>query len=245
MADRCFRPDLPEGGPLTLEGEEAHHLARVRRAAPGDVVEVFDGRGRSVVARVVATGRDRVELEIVGPAPARRPAPVRLTLASAVPKGDRFDWLVEKATELGVARLVPILTARSVVDPRSSKLDRLRRTVIEACKQSGRNDLMAIDPVTPWGELVGLPESQLGRRWLAHPEGPEVDAAPAGSPGAGAACLAIGPEGGFDPAEVEAASALGWARLSLGPNLLRVETAALAGSCRLLFGPRSQEGGGA
>ena len=90
------------------------------------------------------------------PLPERRP-PFPLVLASAVPKGDRFDWLVEKATELGVERLIPLVTERSVVEPGPAKLTRLRRTIIEASKQCRRNRLMVLDPPTRWTELVGSP----------------------------------------------------------------------------------------
>src|SRR4051812_23439804 len=142
MADRFYCPDPPVEGFLTLSGDEARHLIRVRRLGPGDVVEVFDGRGTALRAEVAGVGRDRVELAVRGGPLPDRVAPCLLTLATAVPKADRFDWLVEKATELGVARLVPLRTERSVVDPRATKLDRLRRAIIEAAKQCGRNRLM-------------------------------------------------------------------------------------------------------
>src|SRR5262245_18650731 len=100
MAERFFCPDPPSGGRLTLAEEESRHLSRVLRLGPGDVVEVFDGQGFATLARVVAAGRDRVELVAVGEPLPDRALPFRLTLATAVPKGERFDWLVEKATEL-------------------------------------------------------------------------------------------------------------------------------------------------
>src|SRR5262249_5827936 len=119
MAERCYCADAAShtGGRLLLDGDEAHHLARVRRVATGEVVEVFDGKGFATRAEVIAVGKRQVELRPVGPPlPSREPG-VRVTLASAFPKGERADWLVEKATELGVGRLVPLVCERSVVDP--------------------------------------------------------------------------------------------------------------------------------
>ena len=100
-------------------------------------------------AEVTAQGKDWVDLRVVGDPLPDRVAPCRVTLATAVPKGDRFDWLVEKATELGVDRVVPIVTERSVVDPRATKLDRLRRLIVEASKQCGRNRLMVLEQPCP------------------------------------------------------------------------------------------------
>ena len=229
MADRFFCPDLPTVGSLTLEGDEAHHLARVRRIGPGTAVELFDGRGLAVRAEIRVLGRGRVELEVLpGSIPDRAPA-CALTLATAVPKGDRFDWLVEKATELGVARLVPIVTERSVVDPRAAKLDRLRRAIVEASKQSGRARLMELGPPTPWRDLVRDDPTPV--RLLAHPGGMSRRDTPADVP---RAILAIGPEGGFTDEEVATALEAGWRSIDLGPTVLRVETAALVGSALVL-----------
>src|SRR5262249_14951791 len=122
MADRFYCPDPAVEGRFVLQGDEARHLGRVRRVGLGEVVELFDGRGFATRAKVAGLARDRVELIGQGEPLPDREARCRLTLASAVPKGERFDWLVEKATELGVARLVPLLTERSVVDPGAAKL---------------------------------------------------------------------------------------------------------------------------
>lgn len=236
MRDRCYCPDPPRAARLTIQGEEAHHLARVRRVGAGNLVEVFDGQGTSFEARVLAVGRDAIELEIVaGPRDDRRPS-LALTLATAIPKGERFDWLVEKTTELGVARLVPLLTARSVVDPRASKLDRLRRSVVEACKQSGRNQLMRIDPPMSWPAFLRDEGSEPSLpRWVADPTGPGWDPASLNRLPR-AATLAIGPEGGFSPAELAEAQERGWTLVGLGPTILRVETAGVIGCGLILIG---------
>ncbi len=231
MSDRFYCPDPPVEDRLTLDEGEARHLGKVLRLGIGDRVEVFDGRGSAWAAEVRTVGRDRVVLEVVGAPLPDRAAPCRLTLATAVPKGERFDWLVEKATELGVARLIPLVTERSVVDPRPTRIDRLRRAIVEASKQCGRNTLMELDRPHRWEELVRQP---LGaHRWLAHPG--EVPASGWPRPRQGeSAALAVGPEGGFTDAEVEAARGSGWQVIALGATLLRIETACVAGCAALL-----------
>lgn len=231
MPERFFYAELAKGGTLRLSGEEARHLARVRRVGAGEVVELFDGLGLATRAEVLAVGRDEVSLRAVGdPLPDRAPD-VELTLATAVPKGDRFDWLVEKAAELGVARLIPLVAVRSTVDPRAGKLDRLRRTVVEACKQCGRNRLMLVEPVARWSEVMAAAGEH--PRLVAHPGGAGAAGWPGVVPG-GSAWVAVGPEGGFTDEEVQAAEARGWRRVGLGPTLLRVETAAVVACARLL-----------
>ena len=222
MADRFYLPSLPADGMALLGRDEAHHLARVRRLTVGDTVELFDGQGVARLAEIVALGRSEVELRITGPA-SPRAAVDPLTMAVAVPKGDRFDWLVEKLTELNVTRLVPLITERSVVDPRGSKLDRLRRLVVEACKQCGRDLLMSIDEPTAFAAYLANETSP--RRLIAHPVG-SSDRRWVGA--GGAVAVAVGPEGGFTEGEVDDALARGWEPADLGANLLRVETAAIA-----------------
>lgn len=230
MDDRFYCPNLIAGKEAELIGDEARHLAKVLRKGPGDWVELFDGQGRAFRARVARIGRDRVALNVSSdPLPDRVPArPV--TLAFAPPKGDRLDWLVEKATEVGVARLVPILCARSVVEPGGAKLDRLRRRVIESCKQCGRNRVPELGPIIPWGQFI--PIEHAPRRWVCDPSG---DAGgPSAAQGEGPVAVVIGPEGGFTDEELDQARASGWEIISLGPTILRVETAALVALARAL-----------
>jgi 16S rRNA (uracil1498-N3)-methyltransferase len=143
-----------------------------------------------------------------------------LHVASALPKGDRGDFLIEKLTELGATDFTPLVTERGVVKADESKADKLRRAVIEASKQCGRNVLMRVHAPARWADWC---PRQSGLRLIAHPGG----AARGFRPGTGAT-VAIGPEGGFTEQEVELALANGWERVSLGPRILRVETAALA-----------------
>jgi 16S rRNA (uracil1498-N3)-methyltransferase len=145
----------------------------------------------------------------------------RLDVASPLPKGDREQFLVEKLTELGVTSFVPLGTQRSVIEPSESKLEKLRRHVIEASKQSGRNALMKVESPVEWDiycRRAHLPQLRvLGHPGRSHNSWPaSVDVA-----------LAVGPEGGFTDAEVEKGREAGWQVVDLGPRILRVETAAI------------------
>lgn len=224
MSERFFLAAAPRDSRAILVGDEARHLARVLRAKVGDAVRVFDGSGLEWTARVVTIGRDEVTLDVGVPMPAR-PVPRHvLTLAVALPKGDRQKWLVEKLTELAVDRLVPLVTARGVAEATESARGRLERGVIEACKQCGRNTLMEIAaPVTLEALADRHPDAL---RLIAHPDGRPLDEVVRGP--ADEIVAAIGPEGGFTPDEIAAAERLGFERVSLGPHVLRIETAAIA-----------------
>jgi 16S rRNA (uracil1498-N3)-methyltransferase len=154
VTDRYFS-DVPisEGSAL-LAGSEAHHLIHVMRAKPGDRVVLFDGSGAEYAAQVQQIERSRVQLAVLSRREVDRELPLELTLGVALPKGDRQRWLVEKAVELGVGRIVPLTTLRSVTQPAKPTLKRLRRTVIEASKQCGRNRLMEIAEARAWADYV-------------------------------------------------------------------------------------------
>jgi 16S rRNA (uracil1498-N3)-methyltransferase len=177
MSERFFITTQPAGDRAILEGDEARHLTRVLRAKVGDTVSLFDGRGREWPARVASLGRDRVELDTseptIDPLP---PSAIPLTLAVALPKGERQKWMVEKLTELGAARLVPLETTRGVAEATASAQARLERVVIEACKQCRRNTLMEIAAGRPLDRL--LAEVPAGACVvIAHPGGAPLDVA--------------------------------------------------------------------
>jgi 16S rRNA (uracil1498-N3)-methyltransferase len=242
MADRYFVESPIAGDQAVLAGPEAHHLAHVMRARAGDLVTLFDGSGAEFAARVERIGRSDITLAVLSRELVDREHPRPITLAVALPKGDRQKWLVEKAVELGVARLVPIETRRGVPQP-AAAIERLRRAVIEASKQCGRNRLMQIAAARPWDAYLAEVSSD-APRLVAHPGGaPAVEtiAACLGSLGiATPAFLAVGPEGGFTDEETRAARAAGWRLVGLGNRILRVETAALA----LVSLVAAQHGGG-
>jgi len=226
MADRFFADSPIQGQTSRLTGPEAHHLLHVMRAKPGDLVTLFDGTGSEYQASVATIGRGHVDLAVGEGAAVDRELGVRLTLGVSLPKGSRQQWLVEKLVELGVARLVPLETDRSIAQPGSGTLAKLRRQVIESSKQCGRNRLMEIaEP-----ESLATYLSAAGEGLLAHPGGkPLAQVLPSLVPAHGEACdvrLAVGPEGGFTDSEVELAITLGWQPVSLGKRILRIETAA-------------------
>jgi 16S rRNA (uracil1498-N3)-methyltransferase len=154
---------------------------------------------------------------------------IPITLGVAMPKGDRQRWLVEKATELGVAILTPLVTERTVVQPTADALRRFERAVVEASKQCGRNRLMRISPPMRWADFVAAKRTDSSVRMFALPGGAAWSSELAtATRRAGEIVLAVGPEGGFTPAEIQSALDAQWKATDLGPRILRVETAALA-----------------
>jgi len=229
MSARFFCSSPVQGSQLTLLDAEAHHLLHVMRARVGDEVVVFDGEGCEFTARVAQLKRASVELDVLERLEVSRELGRRLVVAAPLPKGDRQRWLVEKLTELGVARFVPLITARSVARPEPSALERLRKTVVEASKQCGRNRLMEIGESTNATEFFAQPAPQM-LRLIAHPSDTfEIDIS---ATSVDQVQLAVGPEGGWTDEEVAAARATGWGAVNLGPAILRIETAAVALAAR-------------
>ena len=227
MADRYFVETPITSDRAMLGGAEAHHLIHVMRVKPGSRVILFDGRGAEFTASVERVGRNDLELNVLSREEIDRELPLRITLGVALPKGDRQKWLIEKAVELGVANLTPLKTDRAVAQPVEQVLDRLRRAVIEASKQCGRNRLMEIQKPQNWAEFVEDFAAE-PCRLLAHPQGFHRGAGPLPhDKPRKSVVLAVGPEGGFSPHEIGRAVAAGWHTINLGRRILRIETAAL------------------
>jgi len=226
MSERFFVPGLFDQPTVRLEGSEAHHLLHVLRLVVGDEVELFDGENGAASAEITSTSRSSVELQVRQRRESSQIVGRSIDLATAVPKSDRFRWLVEKATELGVGRLLPLKTARSVVHPNDGKLQKMRQTVIAACKQSGRNRLMAIEPIINWNSLIA---EEFGEKTVivAHPSGEPLQPLLAACDMDRPLLLVIGPEGGLSDEEVEQARSAGAMLANLGENILRIETAAV------------------
>ncbi len=214
---------LAAGGMVGVEGPQAHYLATVLRMGAGDQLLLFDGGSGEWLAEIVDAGKKRVTLAVIQPPRPHETVP-DLWLAFAPIKKGRVDWLVEKAVELGVARLVPVITQRTIVD--KLNLERMRVHIVEAAEQCGRTSLATIDaPVKLDAFLRGLDG---GRALYFADETGGEPAAAAFAPGP--ATLLTGPEGGFTPDEAATIRAAPNATaVSLGPRILRAETAALAG----------------
>ncbi len=229
MSERFFLSMPPRDGRAVLVGDEARHLARVMRCTVGDEVVVFDGSGTAWRARVASIGRDEVMLDMGEAVTASRLTRVPLTLAVALPKGERQKWLVEKLTELGVERLVPLATVRGVAEATPAAVERLSRGVVEACKQCGRDGLMQIGRPKSVAEVVGGTGGGAVLLVADRDGAPLVEVAT----GASQVVALVGPEGGFTEEELATIEAAGGQRVSLGPHVLRVETAAIALAARL------------
>lgn len=231
-----FLPDLhSHRGEIVLGGDDAHWVARVCRANPGDFVTATDGAGGVASLEVLAVrGEVRARLAT------RRDVPrgARAIVACGAPEKERADWLVEKLAELGVAELQPLECSRGEWERFASRRDRFERLTAAALRQSRRAWKLAIaEPVRPADWLAGL--SGEGRRWLA-----DADGEPAGR-GAGQTTLervAIGPASGFDPAEREALRSAGFTPVRLASARLRTETAAVVWASLWAAGEASDGG---
>ena len=232
----------PDGAGVVLSDEESRHLRDVLRLRAGDEAHVFDGEGREFACVVAAPGgrREPSRLEVRASASPPSPeSPLSLTLAVALLKGEKFDLVVQKATELGVSRIVPVMTKRADVRPRderdaSARVERWRRLALEAAKQSGRAVVPSVGVPVGFVSLAEAHDGGATRLLFAErggagldPHADETRARPA------SAVALVGPEGGWDEDELSHARARGWALVTLGGRTLRAETAAIA-VCALL-----------
>lgn len=224
---RLFVPPEQIAELVRLDPSQSRHLELVLRLAPGAELEVFDGRGSSWRARIESPGVLRL-----GARKGPEPGGADVWLAQALAKGEKLDLVVQKATELGATRILPLAVERSVVrlgDERAERrTGRLRRIAQEAARQSGRSDVPPVDAPRTLADLAGLLRAEPGRRGLLlDPEEREVRLSQAAR-GASRLLLAVGPEGGFTPAERAQAAASGFAPVALGRLVLRTETAGIA-----------------
>lgn len=223
-------------GDLALSADEARHCAQVLRHQVGDDITIFDGAGRSAQARIASLDKKAVRLSLLSEQRSPPPVPA-LTLVQAVIKGDNMEWIIEKAVELGVTRIIPLIADRSVVritgDDAAKKQDKWRRVALEACKQCGQTWLPQIE--APCSLVNAL--QHCANDALKLVASLEVGAstfpftqdrhAEDGAPAYGSAAVVIGPEGDFTPEEMRALAAAGWQAWSLGALTLRSETAAI------------------
>ena len=229
--ERFFLSQPLQLATVELAGTEAHHLLHVLRAKVGDRIGLFNGEGDEALCEIIKVGKRSTELRIIEcwTTPLEL---LELVIATALPKGDRADWLIEKATELGVTRLIPLRTERSVVEPRESKLQRLEQIAVATCKQCRRSRLLRIEPLTSLSDLLrNVSSAQPAHRLLlADPRASQSLGSLIESFGdvPQSVIALIGPEGGFTADENSAAIAAGATPVRMGSHILRIETAALA-----------------
>ena len=219
---RAFLAVTPAPGDrVDLDPDESHHVARVLRLKPGDALDVFDGKGGAWEARIDDLSRDCVTV-VVGAARAGEVEPrLRVVVCQAIVRPEKIEWVLQKGTEIGVAAFRLIASERVEAPPPSpSRLTRYRRIVMEACKQCGRRRLPTLvlgALETPGGGVVAIV--------LAHAAGVATLGEVLALPSPSEVWIAVGPEGGFSDDEIDALTARGWRRASLGPRVLRTETA--------------------
>lgn len=225
-----FPEQIPAHGECEIHGDQAHYLTRVLRVQPGEAVMLFDGRGGEYPSTVAAVAKHAVRLRVGERAMIDRESPLVVHVAQGVSSGERMDYTVQKAVELGVARIQPLITERSVVHldaARAAKrIAHWQSIAVAACAQCGRNRVPEVAPVMTYAAWLGGLEAAGDVRLLLSPLA--ADRLPALHRPAGAVWLLCGPEGGLAPAEQHDAQHAGFRGVRLGPRVLRTETAAVA-----------------
>jgi 16S rRNA (uracil1498-N3)-methyltransferase len=224
-------PEQVTGRSITISGEDVHHIVKVLRMKTGDELLLCDGKGAEYSAKIARVNKSDITAEVK----ARSKREIRyplVTLGQGLPKSDKMDWIVQKATELGVANIIPLVTGRTIVKIKDEekRVARWQKIAREAAMQSNRPDIPLVETIRPFSEFVQTPNSELRTlRLLPWEEGtvPIKELLRANS-GIKNIIVLIGPEGGFSAQEAEAAQAKGFHLVSLGSNILRTETAAIA-----------------
>jgi len=218
---------------LALPAPAARHVLKVLRLRSGAAITIFDGQGGEYRARLELAGRGEAWVELAAHLPIERESPLHITLLQGLARGERMDWVMQKATELGVQRIVPVSTARSVVQLDADRGDKRsahwRAVAAAACEQCGRNTLPTIDPPLKLAaalQAVAHPTLRL----VLNPESAVTLGAAVGSQAAVNRTIAlfVGPEGGLDHDELALAEHSGFQGVRLGPRILRTETAGIA-----------------
>jgi 16S rRNA (uracil1498-N3)-methyltransferase len=214
---------LAVGATLALPDNASAHLVRVLRLGLGDAVVVFNGDGFDYEGRIVALGKRGVEVELMSRHAVASESPLRITLVQAIARGEKMDWVLQKATELGVAAIVPVVTERTEVkldaDRGSKRSAHWRGVIAAACEQSGRAQLPTLAAPLPLRDWLAACDT---RGWFLDPLAAGGFAA---LPIADTYVLVIGPEGGLGERDLGALQAAGFAGVRLGPRVLRTETA--------------------
>jgi len=226
---RLFSPiKLVTGATIELGPDQANYAARVLRLRKGDALRLFDGTGGEFDATIKVASKKSLQLAVEQHVATDSESPLQVQLIQCISRGERMDLVMQKATELGVHRVSPAISDFSVIkldaERATKRRDHWHKVIASACEQSGRNRLPGLDTPAPLADVLA---SDLGpTRLVLHPEaGQQLTAVP--KP-AGAVCLLVGPEGGLSEKEYALAVDSGFTAISLGPRVLRTETAAIA-----------------
>lgn len=219
---------LQSGAQLQLPAEAAHYVSKVLRLKPGRPLLVFNGTGGEFQASLVTAERRTATVAIEEFVEVNRESPLHMELAIGISRGERMDWVVQKATELGVTAITPIITERTEVkldsDRQASRLQRWQQVAISACEQSQRTRVPTISPPKRLEEFLERCDAQ--HKLVLHPS---ADASTLGSrEPAKEVCVLVGPEGGFSEAEIRSSVSAGFRPWQIGPRILRTETAPVA-----------------
>ncbi|MBI5918832.1 MAG: 16S rRNA (uracil(1498)-N(3))-methyltransferase [Nitrosomonadales bacterium] len=235
----CPAP-LPSGDTCELPPEAAHHASRVLRLRVHDAVQIFDGAGHALDARISEISGKHVWLDRLHPCPVEAAPPLHIVLAQAMSSSDKMDWVVQKATELGAAEIQPVQTQRSVAkltaERAEKRTEHWRGVILAACEQCGRDRLPQVHAPLELSHWLAQEKDAPGSKFILLPDG--ATGLPSQPRPQVRVTLLIGPEGGFSPDEAQMAQLAGYQPILLGPRVLRTETAAVAGltALQLLWG---------
>ena len=219
---------LSAGTIITLEESPSRHISQVLRLLPGDRLNLFNGDGQEYDARIQCCSKQKVEVEIVSISKKDAEPPIQFTLALGISKGERVDYALQKAVELGISSFVPLFTERTVVKLKGERLDKRlnhwHKVAIAACEQSGRNTVPSVESAQKLDDWIANTEQKT--RLILHPDATQsLNMLP---PPSNSVLLLIGPEGGLSRNEITTAEAGGFTPVKLGPRILRTETAPIA-----------------
>ena len=229
--------DLQAGAQIELDAQASHHLARVLRAKISDTVTIFNGRGGEFVSVIENISKKSVQLRIGEFNSREAESSLNLYLAQGIARGEKMDYIIQKAVELGVKKIMPLMTERGSVklndERREKRAQHWQSIIISACEQSGRNripELLPVQSLVDW-----LPNVKAAQGFVLAPLSSNKLSS-FDLPTEGDVVLLIGPEGGLSPREIELAQQLNFSALNLGPRILRTETAAVAALTALQCG---------
>lgn len=229
---RFFIPEPQlEDDLLTLQGKEVKHIRKSLRLRKGDEIVAFDGSGQEYVGRIVREGPTSVVIQVSDVRSSQKESSLEITLAQSLLKGEKMDYLVQKATELGVRRIIPFISLRSVpLLEKSKKLGKQRRwekIAIEASKQCGRGVIPKIEPLCDFSEMLSLVTRESLRFVLHEKEGRRLKDVLKESKDHGHIFFIVGPEGGMGPEEIKISKEVGFVPVFMGERIMRAETASL------------------